>query len=359
MNRNHYCVILAGGIGSRLWPASRQSKPKQFHDVLKVGQTLYQITYNRFAKFIPKENIIVVTNMEYASLVREQTPDLPPSNLLLEPVRRNNAPAVVWASLEIGRRNPNAAMIVTPCDQKISDDNIFERDVTYAIEYARKSRHLIALGVKPEIPSPHFGYIQMNEEVDKDIYTVQSFTEKPELSYAKIFMESGEFLWNTGLFAWAPDVFTCAATEAVPMLGGEFEELARRYRVGDNVPEVIERVFTRSPNLTIEDSILEKAENIQVMLCHFGWIDIGSWRSVHYALPKDDDGNVVIDSKSLLYDCNECIIKLPEGHVAVVEGLKDYVVVEDNNVLVICKKDSKSIRKFVNDARLNLGEEYI
>lgn len=361
MNRNHYCIILAGGIGSRLWPASRQSKPKQFQDVLGMGKTLLQLTYERFVRFIPKENIIVATNLNYADLVREQLPELSSSNLLLEPMRRNNVPAAVWAALEVGRRNPNAAMVVSPCDQKITEDEAFAQDVIFALEHARTNRQrLITLGVRPTVASIHFGYIQMAEKVNKDIYTVQSFTEKPEKDYAQIFMESGEFLWNTGLFVWTPDAFTSAIVEAMPMLGSEYDEIMRRYRVGDNVPEVVERIFSRSPNLTIEQSILEKSNRVDVMLCHFGWVDIGSWRSVHYALPKDANRNVIIDSKSLLYDCKNCIIKLPEGHVAVIEGLDDYVVVEDDNVLVICKKnDPKAIRKYVNDAQLNLGEEYV
>lgn len=361
MNRNHYCVILAGGLGTRLWPSSRQSKPKQFLDVLGVGKSLLQLTYDRFAKFLLKENIIVVTNIKYADLVRTQLPELSSSNLLLEPMRRNNVPAAVWASLEVGRRNPNASMIVSPCDQKITEEENFANDVIHALEYARTHRdRLVTMGVRPQIPSIHFGYIQIQDEVAKDIYTVQSFTEKPELDFAKIFMESGEFLWNTGLFVWTPDAFTNAIVDAMPTLGSEYDEIVRRYRVGDNVPEVIERIFTRAPNLTIEGSVLEKANNVDVMLCHFVWVDIGSWRSVHHALQKDDNKNVIIGSKSLLYDCNDCIIKLPKGHVAVIEGLEDYVVVDDNNVLVICKKsDAKAIRKFVNDAQLNLGEEFV
>lgn len=361
MNRNHYCVILAGGLGSRLWPSSRQSKPKQFLDVLGVGKSLLRLTYDRFAQFMQKENIIVVTNVNYADLVREQIPELSASNLLLEPMKRNNVPAAVWASLEVCRRNPNASMIISPCDQKITDEESFALDVTHALEYARTHRdRLVTMGVRPQVPSIHFGYIQIQDEVAKDIYTVQSFTEKPELDYARIFMESGEFLWNTGLFVWTPDAFTSAIVEAMPMMGSQYDEIMRRYRVGDNVPEVVERIFSRSPNLTIEESVLEKSTRVDVMLCHFVWVDIGSWRSVHHALPKDDNKNVIIGSKSLLYDCKDCIIKLPKGHVAVIEGLEDYVVVDDNNVLVICKKsDAKAIRKYVNDAQITFGDDYV
>lgn len=361
MNRNHYCVILAGGLGSRLWPASRQSKPKQFLDVLGTGKSLLQISYDCYKGFLPKENIIVSTNIHYAHIVREQLPELSPGNLLLEPMRRNNVSPIVWAALEIGRRNPNATMLVTPCDQKIVNEEHFRKDVNQALEYAHKHRdRILTLGVRPEVPSIHYGYIQMNGEIEENIRSVRSFTDKPEREYAKIFVESGEFLWNTRLFTCSPEAFTSALVEAVPMLGSEYDELVRRYRVGDNVPEVVERIFTTGPNLSMEQSVLEKCTRVDVMLCHFGWIDIGSWGNVHYAHDKDENRNVVIGGKSLLYDCKDCMVKLPEGHVAVIEGLEDYLVVEDNSVLVICKKsDPKAIRRFINDVQLSLGDEYI
>lgn len=361
MNRNHYCIILAGGVGSRLWPLSRQSKPKQFLDVLGTGKTMLQMTFERFASFIPKENIIVAANKMYAGWVCEQLPQLPVSNLLLEPVHRNNVPAAVWASLEVGRRNPNASMVVSPCDQQITEEENFRKDVLHALEYARTHRRrLLTLGVRPKYASTHFGYIQMEEEMDEHIYTVRSFTEKPEVDFANVFVESGEFLWNTGLFVWTADAFTSAIVEAMPMMGSQYDEIMRRYRVGDNVPEVVEHIFSRSPNLTIEQSVLEKANRVDVMLCHFGWLDIGSWGNVHHAMEKDEKKNAISNTKTLLYDCEDCMIRLPEGHVAVIEGLKDYVVVEEGNVLVICKKsDPKAIRKYVNDAQLNLGDEFV
>lgn len=361
MNRNHYCVILAGGMGTRLWPLSRQAKPKQFLDVLGTGKTMLQMTFERFARFIQKENIIVVANKMYAGWICEQLPDLSPGNLLLEPMHRNNVPAAVWASLEVRRRNPNAALVLSPCDQQITNIDTFETDVVRALEYAHCNRQrLLTLGVRPEYASTHFGYIQMDQSVGDKIFSVRSFTEKPEVDYAKVFVESEEFLWNTGLFVWVPDAFTSAILEAMPMMGSVYDEILRRYRVGDNVPQVVERIFSRCPNLTIEESVLEKSNSVDVVLCHFGWRDIGSWDNVHQAIEKDDSNNAIINTKTLLYDSENCVVRLPEGHVAVIEGLKDYIVVEEGNVLVICKKsDPKAIRRFVNDAQLNLGDEYV
>lgn len=359
MNRNHYCVILAGGVGARLWPASRHNKPKQFTDLLHSGETLIQATFRRYAQFISPENILVTTNMNFADLVREQLPQLPASNLLLEPMRRNNMPSAVWASLEVCRRNPLASLIITPSDQLITDEKSFSDDITHALNYTGANERLLVIGAQPTSAKTEYGYIQMADMLDNNIYKVQTFTEKPEEEFARMFMESGEFLWNTGLFAWRADSFLHTLHRVFPIESYVFEDIVRRYRVGDNVPEVVQRIFSMLPSLTIEEGVLEKSDNVDVMLSHFDWHDIGTWKSVYDALDKQEDSNVVIDTKSLLYDCDNCIVKLPDGHVAVLQGLKDYMVVEEGNVLVVCKKDEKAIRKYVNDAMLNLGEDFI
>jgi mannose-1-phosphate guanylyltransferase len=230
------------------------------------------------------------------------------------------------------------------------------------LDYVGERHVLLTLGVKPTRPEESFGYIQMAEERDgyNCIYQVKSFTEKPANDFAKLFFESGEFLWNTGLFMWRPDTFLDAVKGASEEFTTIAQTVAEKYKEGEYVSDQLLELFTKCPNLSLEQSVLEKADNVDVMLCHFGWSDLGTWASVHDALPQSDMGNVVIDSKSLLYDCKDCLIKLPDGHVAVVQGLEDYVVVEEGNVLVICKKgDQKNIRKFVNDAQLNLGEEYV
>lgn len=362
MDKRNFCVILAGGLGTRLWPMSREKKPKQFIDVLGTGKTLLQMTYERFAGCIDADNIIVVTNETYRPLVMEQIPGLKYENILMEPMRRNTVPPVTWAALEIGRRCPDGRFIVSPSDQNIEDFDAFCEDMLRGLDYVGERQVLLTLGVKPTRSEESFGYIQMAEEREgySNIYKVQSFTEKPANEFAKLFFESGEFLWNTGLFMWRADTFMNAVKDASDEFSTIVQVVMEKYREGEYISDLLMELFTKCPNMSLEQSVLEKADNVDVMQCHFGWSDLGTWAAVHDALPQSDMGNVVIDSKSLLYDCKDCIIKLPDGHVAVVQGLEDYVVVEEGNVLVICRKgDQKNIRKFVNDAQLNLGEEFV
>lgn len=362
MDRRNFCVILAGGLGTRLWPMSREKKPKQFIDVFGTGKSLLQTTYERFASFIPTDNIIVVTNESYRQLVIDQIPGIKYENVLMEPMRRNTVPAVTWAALEVRRRCPDGRFIVSPSDQNITDYEAFREDVLRGLDYVGTNSALLTMGAKPSRPEVSYGYIQMADVIEgyPNIYKVQSFTEKPAHEFAKIFFESGEFLWNTGLFMWSSDAFLNAVRGASEEFSSIVQRVVTAYDNGEYIADLLMELFTKCPNMSLEQSVLEKADNVDVMLCHFGWADLGTWESVHDALPQSDMGNVVIDSKSLLYDCKDCIIKLPDGHVAVVQGLEDYVVVEEGNVLVICKKgDQKNIRKFVNDAQLNLGEEFV
>ena len=356
MDRRNFCVILAGG------PMSREKKPKQFIDVLGMGKSLLQTTYERFASFIPTDNIIVVTNESYRQLVIDQIPGIKYENVLMEPMRRNTVPAVTWAALEVRRRCLDGRFIVSPSDQNITDYEAFREDVLRGLDYVGTNSALLTMGAKPSRPEVSYGYIQMADVIEgyPNIYKVQSFTEKPANEFAKIFYESGEFLWNTGLFMWSSDAFLNAVRGASEEFSSIVQRVVTAYDNGEYIADLLMELFTKCPNMSLEQSVLEKADNVDVMLCHFGWADLGTWESVHDALPQSDMGNVVIDSKSLLYDCKDCIIKLPDGHVAVVQGLEDYVVVEEGNVLVICKKgDQKNIRKFVNDAQLNLGEEFV
>ena len=362
MDTKNYCVILAGGVGMRLWPMSRNAKPKQFIDVLGTGKTLLQMTYERFASFIDTDNIIIVTNEAYRQMVVEQLPGIKYENILMEPMRRNTVPAVTWASLEVMRRCPEGRLIVSPSDQNITDVEAFQTDVLRGLDFVGTHDVLLTLGAKPSRPAVSYGYIQMAdaEPDETDIYKVRSFTEKPAEDFANIFYESGEFLWNTGLFLLSAHSFLHAIESASTEFYSIVKDVIAKYQEGEYIADLLMELFTKCPNLSLEQSVLEKAGNVDVMLCHFGWEDIGTWEAMHNALPKSEEGNVVIDSKSLLYDCKDCIIKLPDGHVAVVQGLEDYIVVEEGNVLVICKKgDQKNIRKFVNDAQLNLGEEFV
>ncbi len=363
MNRNYFCVILAGGIGKRIWPVSRQNKPKQFIDVLGTGETLLQTTYKRFSKFIDPKNIIVMTNHDFGDMVREQLPELPTENLLLEPMRRNTVPPVTWASAEITRRNPNGVMIVTPSDQNITDktDGVFSEEILQGLDYAHRHQRLLTLGVMPTRPEQSYGYIQMSTKMAPNIFCVQTFTEKPQEDFAHIFYESGEFLWNTGLFIWSAKAFLKAIKEVSGYYNEIIEDLRVHYSTGVNVMDVVSDVYSKLPNMALEETVLEKVENVDVMLCHFGWADLGTWENVYDYSSKDQSGNALINnSKAVMYDCNNCLVRLPDGHVAVIQGLTDYVVAEEGNVILICKKNDQSIiRSFVNTAQLDLGSEFV
>lgn len=360
MNSDNYCVILAGGIGSRLWPSSRQQHPKQFLDLLGTGETLLQTTYKRFAEFIDPQNIIVMSNYQYEDLVHEQLPELPKKNLLLEPMRRNTVPSVTWAAVEIFYRNPKGRIVVTPVDQVVVTQEEFKKDILNGLEYVGENDRLLTMGIVPTRPDTTYGYIQMADNIKEDIYKVQTFTEKPSLEFAKMFLENNEFLWNTGLFVWKASTFLTSLHSHSTLFVEMMKSVEAEYASGGNVDSILQDIFAKCPNLSLEEGILEKLENVDVMMCHFHWNDIGTWHSLFDVLSKDKDANVGIGDHIMLYDCEDCMVKLPQGKIAVIQGLKDYVVVEENNVLVICKKDDQSaIRKFVNDVQIGIGDEYV
>lgn len=360
MNRNNFCIILAGGIGVRLWPVSRQSEPKQFVDFLGSGESMLQTTYRRFRKIIDEDNIIVVSNIKYKSLVAKQLPNLKSENLLLEPMRRNTVASATWATICIKQRNPNANIIVAPVDQLITHEGNFADDMTIGLDYVGKHKRLLTIGVVPTRPETAFGYIQMGDEIESDIFKVKSFTEKPESQFARMFLESKEFLWNTGLFLWNVNTFMDAIKKHIPDAIQFLTVAQERLENNESMESIIDDMFATSPNLSIEVGLLEKADNVDVMLCHFNWIDIGTWGALYDAQPKDENKNVTTNSKSMMYDCRNCIVQVPKDKIAVIQGLDGYLIAEKDNVLIICKKnDQASIRKFVNDAEINLGEDYV
>lgn len=363
MNTNYYCIILAGGIGMRLWPVSRQHTPKQFIDLLGTGETLLQSTYRRYSQFISPDNILVVTNKEWTHLVRQQLPGLPERNILGEPIRRNTVPPVFWACVEAVRRNPDAVTIITPSDQNITnrEPGLFEREMLAGLEYVSTHQRLLTIGVRPTRPERAFGYIQMAEKVCNNIYSVQSFAEKPEDQFSQMFYESGEFLWNTGIFLWQARVLLHEmhgkSGDFTPMV----DDAVARYCAGSDIANAVSEAYSMLPNMTIEKTLFEHSSHVDVMLCHFGWADLGTWHSVYDYLPKDCANNVQVNqSRALFYDCRDCVVRMPEGHVAILQGLDNYVVVEQGNVLLVCRKeDQDAIRRFVTNAQMDLGEEYV
>ena len=346
INSNNYCVIMCGGIGSRFWPDSRKNLPKQFLDFFGTGQTMIQLTYSRFQKVVPEENIFVITNEQYKELVKQQLPLIKDDRILLEPTRRNTAPCIAWACLHIQQINPKANIIVAPSDHLILKETEFIEALTKGLEFVEKSPQLLTLGIKPNKPETGYGYIQIDEHEYDDFYKVKAFIEKPELEFAKVFIESGEFYWNSGIFLWNVQTILQAFQDIMP-------EILLRITQG-------EEGFASCPNISIDYGIMEKAENVHVQLCDFGWADLGTWDSLHEAAPKDINQNVRTHGKVLLYDCKDNMIAAPEGKLVVLQDLEGYLIADTENVLLICKRnDENAIRKFVNDVQIKLGEDYI
>ena len=343
-NNNNYCVIMAGGIGSRFWPYSRKSKPKQFLDFFGIGQTLLQQTFERYSKIVPSENIIVITNAEYEGLVKEQLPSLQANQILLEPARRNTAPCIAMASMHIHAINPEANMIVAPCDHLVLKEGEFIEAINNGLKFVAQSPQLLTLGIKPNRPETGYGYIQIAEEQGNNFYKVKTFVEKPQLEFAEVFVASDEFYWNSGIFLWNVNTILNAFNTLMP-------EVCPKISSGD---------FASCPSISIDYAIMEKAENVSVQLCNFGWADLGTWGALHESSPKDQHKNVITNGHTVLYDCSNNIIALPEGKLAVVQGMQDYLIADTDNVLLICKKDDQStIRRYVNDVQIKLGEEFI
>lgn len=361
MDNNSFCVILAGGKGRRLWPYSRDKQPKQFIDFFGCGKTQLQATYDRFASIVPHENILVCTNREYYHLVREQLVDLPEANILPEPVNRNTAPSVAWAVTCIARRNATANVVVTPSDLFVMNEQAFAENITKGLEFVAANDDILTMGVKPTRPEPGYGYIQMGDSVGVDnVFRVHSFTEKPERDFAKVFMESGEFFWNTGLFLGSAHCFTTTLERLFHDVQGRMENFADVESCYDG-RKAFDDLYSSYPNLSIDYGILEHSDNVCVMRCDFGWADLGTWHSIYECMNQASDDNVVIDSDVILDDSSDNVIKLPKGKLGVINGLRGYIVAEKDGVLLICKKSDSSslIRKYVNEVQMKYGEKYI
>ena len=361
-NKKNYCVILAGGRGQRLWPVSREQRPKQFLDLFGTGRTLLQSTFDRFERLLPIENIYICTCAEYHDLVREQLPEIADCNIIVEPIHRNTAPSVAWASMRIHHIDPEANIIVSPSDQLVLNESSFAHSIDVGLGYVSENHVLLAMGVKPTRPEPGYGYIQLGDLSCKpDVYQVKSFTEKPERDFARVFMESGEFYWNTG-------IFISSAYHLLDTFEHVFPPVLRglRYDVKEYTPEeelkYVEENYSRYPNLALDYAILEQSENnVFVMKCDFGWADLGTWHAIYEVMHKVNDDNVVMDSEVILEDCKNNIIKLPKGKLGVFNGLEGYIVAEEDGVLLICKKSDNSsmVKKYVNEVRLKYGEKFV
>ena len=364
INTKNYCVILAGGRGKRLWPCSRMGYPKQFIDLFGTGRTQLQQTYDRISKIIPIENIFVTTNDEFQPIAREQLPMLPEENFLGEPVNRNTAPSVTWGCYRILGHCADANVIIIPSDQAIIGEEAFERCMNDALDFVSGHDGIIAMGVRPSRPEPGYGYIQMGDEsMDCHLHSIKSFSEKPEREFAQVFMDSGEFLWNTGIFVSNVRHLLHHSKAAMPAV---FKQIELDGFSFDNAnikdeAQLVWDYFSLFPNLSIDYSVLEHADDAYVMSCDFGWADLGTWHSIYEAESHGEGDNVVLDSNVMLENCSDNIIKLPKGRLGVFSDLDGYIVVENENVLMVCKKEDSSaqIKKFVNEVQLKLGEGFI
>ena len=361
-NSNLFCVILAGGKGKRLWPSSRVENPKQFLDFFGAGRTQLQTTYDRFVKVLPKEHIYICTCKEYELKTREQLPELPVANILVEPVNRNTAPSVAWAGLRIRREHgPNANIIVTPSDQLVLNEELFHNNVLEGLQFVANHDILLTMGVIPTRPEPGYGYIQLGEQTElEDVYKVQSFTEKPEREFAKMFMESGEFYWNTGIYMANVRYLREAFLALFPELSHRLDDIRDDQSLEEELA-FVNQYYPSYPNTSLDYAILERSKNVYVMKCDFGWADLGTWHGIYECMQKGREDNIVIDSEVLMDDCRNNIIKLPKGKLGVINGLDGFIVAEQDNVLMICKKgDSSSmVKKYANEVGIQYGEDYI
>ena len=364
-SKHNFCVIMAGGIGARFWPMSRTSHPKQFIDILGTGETLIQQTYQRFKRICPKENIYIVTNEIYNDLVREQIPELTQQQILLEPSRRNTAPCIAYANYCILARDPDARIVVAPSDHIILNEPLFLQNILSALEAASENDWLLTLGLRPSRPDTGYGYIQYLEgktnvyPKEKHIKKVKTFTEKPNLELAETFLKCGDFLWNSGIFIWSLKSIMKAFNQFLPEVDILFKQGTGKYGTAAE-KEFINKTYAVCKSISIDYGVMEPATNVYVLAADFGWSDLGTWGSLYENRPRDNNGNTVVGKNVMIYESTNCIVNMPSEKVVVLEGLNDYIVVDSDNVLLVCRKsDEQQIRQYVNDVMLEKGEKYV
>lgn len=356
---HRYCVIMCGGIGSRFWPNSRADRPKQFIDFMGTGRSLLQMSYDRILPIVPKENIIIVTNAQYAALIREQLPDLSDDQILCEPARRNTAPCIAWAAWHIAARDPEATMIVTPSDHLITRENIFVDCIRRGFEFVTDRDALLTLGIKPSRPETGYGYIQVGQEAEPGILKVKTFTEKPDLELAKVFLESGEFFWNSGIFLWSAR----AVKEA---FNRHASDIAQRFDAGDGLygtpgeTAFIAENFPSCRSISVDFAIMEKADNVYVECVDFGWNDLGTWSALYDNSPKNRDANVAQNCRLMAYNSTGNIVAVRDDKLVVLSGVHDFIVADTGDVLLLCpKSEEQKIKQMVNDVKIAFGDKYL
>ena len=347
-NKDNYCVIMGGGIGSRFWPFSRKTLPKQFLDFFGTGRSLLQQTFDRFQKVIPTENILIVTNAMYADLVKKQLPEVNEKQILLEPARRNTAPCIAWASYHIRALNPNANIVVAPSDHLILKEDEFLAAIEKGLDFVSHSEKLLTLGIKPNRPETGYGYIAAADQLqtDKEIYTVDAFKEKPDKETAEKYLAEGNFFWNAGIFVWNVRTITSVMRVYAPGIAQIFDRIFPDFYT-EKENETIKKLFPTCESISIDYAVMEKAEAIYVLPASFGWSDLGTWGALRGLLPQDKSGNATVGTDIRLYDSKNCIVHASEEKRVVVQGLDGYIIAEKDNTLLICKlEEEQRIKEF-------------
>ncbi len=360
MNKHHYVCIMAGGIGSRFWPMSRTKLPKQFIDILDIGETLLQSTYKRFAAFILPENIFVVTTVDYTDLVKQQLPELSPANILSEPSRKNTGPCLAYLSFKLMGIDPKASYITAPSDHLILDKTAFKKVCLEALSFADRHNALLTLGIKPTYANTGYGYIQYDQQpVADNVYQVKTFTEKPNLELAKTFISSGEFLWNAGIFIWQAKHILTAFEKYLPEVYEVFSAEKDFFNT-DGEQAALERIYPQCVKISIDFGIMENADNVYLIPSSFGWSDLGTWNSAYDTMEKDYLGNAVNGANVMVFDALRNIIHADDKKLLLLQGLEDFIVVDSADVLMICKKEKEQeIKQYVAEVKRNKGEKFL
>lgn len=344
---------MAGGVGSRFWPLSTEETPKQFIDVLGTGRTLIQQTYDRFSAICPSENFFVVTSTDYRKIVIEQLPEINTANILCEPSRKNTAPCIAYAMARIEKINKSAKIIVSPADHLVQKEEEFRRIISTGIDFVSKSETLLTLGIKPSHPETGYGYIQVEKKPKhkNEIIKVKTFTEKPNFELAKVFVDSGEFFWNSGIFIWTLESINNAFKQLLPEVYNLFANSYDKLGTTEETA-AIEAIYYDCKSISIDYGIMEKADNVHVLVAEFGWSDLGTWGSLYTHTAHDKNGNARINGKAIFYESSNNIVNITANKVAVIHGLNNYIVVETKGEILICKKeDEQQIRQFSSDVK--------
>jgi len=359
-NNNTYVAIMAGGVGSRFWPASRTARPKQFLDILGIGKSLLRMTFERFLELCPAENIFIVTNGIYRELVKEHLPEISDNQILCEPSRNNTAPCIAYAALKLQALNPHANLVVAPSDHIILNEANFVKSLQAALDFTEKNNALLTLGIQPTRPDTGYGYINFTKApAEGEVHKVLRFTEKPPLEQAKTFLESGDYLWNAGIFIWKVESllasFAQHSNEILTVLGAEPEH----YNT-PNEQAYIDRVYPNTLSISIDYAIMEKADNVYTIPSSFGWSDLGTWGSLHAEADKDEKDNVTNLGPNLLFNVSNCLLRAPKDKLVVIKDLEDYIVVDEGDILLIHPKGKEQeIKKITEELGLKFGDNFL